>query len=203
MLSPLWIRQTNTPAPTQSFSMNSIGSEESMGVITLSPGPVSLALSSILSQSALGDIELLPGAVSFSMPGIEGDAMVPNPTFSVGGSTVSLVAIPSEEFVGLPVLSPGAVSFSAAFISESSVLGDIHFSTGLVNFSVPGITPGEQVQPFNIENVNHVLRLSSIETAETFGAISIKGGSRITGYMNADIFTGPALLGVVEVNLGH
>ena len=169
--------------------------------------PVSLtqvmSFAGISSDEAFGSIEITPGAVSFSLPGIEGDAMVPNPTFSVGGSTVSLVAIPSEEFVGLPVLSPGAVSFSAAFISESSVLGDIHFSPGPGNIQLSSIHSAEAVSGFEIVNFNHSLNIASIQTDEFFGDIRLYGGTGLSGYMNADIFTGPPLLGVVEVNVGH
>lgn len=100
--------------------MQGIPSEESFGVMTLDPGPVTALLGGIPSAEAFGSMT------------------VQGPT-----QTVSLTGIPSAEAFGGSVVSPGAVNVGMFGIPGGEAFGSMSVGRGPVTVGLSGIPSAE------------------------------------------------------------
>lgn len=227
------IGTNNDPAPRQALTTGNqiilataINSAEQFGTADVIAGPVSIQFTGILSEALVSELVLSSGSSDIFAQAIVSETVVATPSLVAGPVSIHLSAIPSEESVSPMAFYAGGSAIFADGIDSLEQFGDSSFIPGPVSISVvaidsdaivssPELLAGPAViyagsvpsaelfGDLDVFNVQQLIRLDGISTAEAFGSTTLEGGADISGWLTGRLNIKPALTASVGVNRVH
>lgn len=185
--------------------INTIGISSSVefGQLALSPGAASILADAIDGNEQFGIANFTAGPVSIMASGIPSEEVVSPMAFYAGGSAIFAESIAGAEQFGDASFIPGPVSISAVAIASESIVSSHEFIAGPAVIYADSVASAEIFGDLKLFNVQQLIRLVGIGTAEAFGSTTIEGGADLSGWLTGRINIKPALTASVGVNRVH
>jgi hypothetical protein len=175
-----WNATVELPAGNEPISLTGVTSEETVGVLTETPGIATKSLVGVASEESVGALTEAPGTVTRTLVGVASDEQVGTLTASVH-TFVALTGVSSDEGVGALTPAAGDVSKPLTGLASEESVGVLAEQPGTVARALIGLTTEESVGVLTEAPGVSAQPLVGLPTDELVGTLGVIASIALTG----------------------